>query len=491
MVKGVVAVGHQLTAAIAGKADPRITFEGLYGVLAKTTFPIPGLPELRGFVEAINKLPESSARAALYSKTPAAVAARLWVQALRYAAQHGALCAQFGQAPHLEYVARKTEVEKLNTALMNAEVDSRLVSFMQNSATDAKVLAKLIKDKQKFPEEKFESVKQAFPVMIASIREFGEYMPLKKDLLDVLVIDEASQVSVAQAFPALLRARKIVVMGDSNQFANTKSSNASIELNQKHRSELEAFFRREVSEEAAMLERLSYFDVKRSVLEFGQLCANYRIMLRKHFRSYKELIHYSSTTFYGGQLQAIKIRNVPLADCIEINELEIPETGICPQYEPGRGQLHSAALHRTARGGIPADSGCHYALSRAAVVHQSLARQRCQVKRLSHAPEGQGHDIRQLPGRRAQHHFLLDGGDPQAGSSELHLSSGAQERGRTRRGEAQDTTTERRVQSRSGNGLVCLVQAADRVQGLDWPSPASFSEYAARPQGQCPKRRIR
>jgi superfamily I DNA and/or RNA helicase len=208
---------------------------------------------------------------------------------------------------------------------MNAEVDSRLVSFMQNSATDAKVLARLIKDKQKFPEEKFESVKQAFPVMIASIREFGEYMPLKKDLLDVLVIDEASQVSVAQAFPALLRAKKIVVMGDTNQFANTKSSNASIELNQKYRSELEAFFRREVSEEADMLARLSYFDVKRSVLEFGQLCANYRIMLRKHFRSYKELIHYSSTTFYGGQLQAIKIRNVPLADCIEINELEVIE----------------------------------------------------------------------------------------------------------------------------------------------------------------------
>jgi hypothetical protein len=334
MVKGVIAAGHQLAAAIAGYADRRVTFESLYGVLAKAALPIPGLPELRGFVEAINDLPDNAALAALYSKTPASSAARLWVQALRYVTQHRALCDQFNRAPHLEYVARKTEVEKLNTALMNAEVDSRLVSFMQNSATDAKVLAKLIKDKQKFPEEKFESVKQAFPVMIASIREFGEYMPLKKDLLDVLVIDEASQVSVAQAFPALLRAKKIVVMGDSNQFANTKSSNASIELNQKHRSELEAFFRREVSEEAAMLERLSYFDVKRSVLEFGQLCANYRIMLRKHFRSYKELINYSSTTFYGGQLQAIKIRGVPLADCIEINELEVPESTFVRNTNP-------------------------------------------------------------------------------------------------------------------------------------------------------------
>ena len=334
LVKGVVAAGHRLAAAIEGKADSRITFEGLYAALAKATFPIAGISELRGFVEAINRVPGNPAIANLYAKAPASSAARLWVLALLYAIQHRAICAQFSQAPHLEYVARKTEVEKLNTALMNAEVDTRLVSFMQNSATDAKVLAKLIRDKQKFPEEKFESVKQAFPVMIASIREFGEYMPLKKDLLDVLVIDEASQVSVAQAFPALLRAKKIVVMGDSNQFANTKSSNASIELNQKHRSELEAFFRREVSEEAAMLERLSYFDVKRSVLEFGQLCANFRIMLRKHFRSYKELIHYSSTTFYGGQLQAIKIRNVPLADCIEINELEVLEPNFVRNTNP-------------------------------------------------------------------------------------------------------------------------------------------------------------
>ncbi|MEI9966043.1 MAG: AAA domain-containing protein [Caulobacteraceae bacterium] len=42
------------------------------------------------------------------------------------------------------------------------------------------------------------------------------------DLFDVIVIDEASQVSVAQAFPALLRAKKVVVLGDSKQFSNTK-----------------------------------------------------------------------------------------------------------------------------------------------------------------------------------------------------------------------------------------------------------------------------
>lgn len=191
---------------------------------------------------------------------------------------------------------------------MNAEVDKRLVSFMENFRSDAKTLAAVIANRQKFPAEKFGSVKESFPVILASIRQFGEYMPLVPDLFDVIVIDEASQVSVAQAFPALLRAKKVVVLGDSKQFSNTKSSNASIALNEKYRSDLEGFFRQRVSQEASMLQRLAKFDVKCSILEFCQLCANYSSMLRKHFRSYQELISYSSKTFYGDQLQAIKIR---------------------------------------------------------------------------------------------------------------------------------------------------------------------------------------
>lgn len=244
-----------------------------------------------------------------------------WTYSIKYLQKFKLIQSQFSSAPSFDYVGRKTEVEKLNTSLMNNEVDGRLINFMQNSKADAKILAKLIKDKQKFPEEKFHSVKEAFPVIVASIREFGEFMPLKSDIFDVLVIDEASQVSVAQAFPALLRAKKVVVMGDSKQFSNTKSTNASNALNDKYRSDLQSYFKREVSIDAAMLQRLSFFDVKRSILEFSQMCSNYSIMLRKHFRSYQELISYSSKTFYGGQLQAIKIRGVPLSDVIEFTEL--------------------------------------------------------------------------------------------------------------------------------------------------------------------------
>ena len=248
---------------------------------------------------------------------------RLWPLAVRYLQGSLATRKTFAEVPQFDYVGMKTKLERLNTSVMNAHVDRRLVQFMENHRADAKALAAVISNRQKFPENKFESVRESFPVIIASIREFGEFMPLVPNLFDVVIIDEASQVSVAQALPALLRARKVVVLGDSKQFSNVKAANASIALNDKYRADLVQFFERSVSRDAATLQRLAMFDVKRSILEFCSLAASYSVMLRKHFRSYQELIGYSSGMFYGHQLQAIKIRGIPLDEVIRFNEVQI------------------------------------------------------------------------------------------------------------------------------------------------------------------------
>lgn len=249
--------------------------------------------------------------------------ARLWPLAVRFLTGWLRTRSAFASAPQIDYVGTKSQLERLNTSVMNAHVDGRLISFMDNYRSDARALAGVISSRQKFPEEKFDQVRESFPVIIASIREFGEFMPLAPDLFDVVVIDEASQVSVAQALPALLRARKVVVLGDDKQFSNVKSANASIEQNEKYRGELTHYFRANVSEAADALQRLSMFDVKRSILEFCNHAASYSVMLRKHFRSYQELIGYSSGTFYGHQLQAIKIRGVPVDEVIRFDLVDV------------------------------------------------------------------------------------------------------------------------------------------------------------------------
>ena len=188
--------------------------------------------------------------------------ARLWPLSIRFLRRWIETRASFANAPQFDYVGTKSLLERLNTSRMNSHVDGRLVDFMENHRSDAKALAAVISNRQKFPEEKFENVKGSFPVIIAGIREFGEFMPLAPNLFDVVVIDEASQVSVAQALPALLRAKKIVVLGDSKQFSNVKSANASIAMNDKYRADLVQFFERSVSKDAAALQRLAMFDVK-------------------------------------------------------------------------------------------------------------------------------------------------------------------------------------------------------------------------------------
>lgn len=221
-----------------------------------------------------------------------------------------------------DYVGKKTRLEELYTSRMALAIDKQFITFVDTKRAMAKTLGGVISARQQFPQDTFDSLKEAFPVIIAGIREFAEYVPLREAIFDVVVIDEASQVSVAQAFPAILRAKKIIVLGDQKQFANIKSSYASIAMNQGYVGDLDAFFRAKISNAADRIQRLKMFDVKKSVLEFVDLAANYSDMLRKHFRGYAELISFSSKYFYNGQLQAIKIRAKPIEDVIRFTIVE-------------------------------------------------------------------------------------------------------------------------------------------------------------------------
>jgi hypothetical protein len=46
-------------------------------------------------------------------------------------------------------------------------------------------------------------------------------------------------------------------------------------------------------------------------------------MLRKYFRGYPELISFSWKTFYQRQLQAVKIRGLPVDDVIRFTEVPV------------------------------------------------------------------------------------------------------------------------------------------------------------------------
>ncbi|MFB3884043.1 MAG: AAA domain-containing protein [Thermodesulfobacteriota bacterium] len=297
--------------------------ETIYQMLLLDRVTVPGLSELKNFIEVYLSVWGSEIDD---SGTPVAVdglrfttvenLVGFMIKAARYGLLWQKVKKSIESAPVLDYVGGKSKLEKLYTSKIALEIDRRFIDFVDNKRTDAKILGAVIKAKQQFPQTTFENLRDAFPCIIASIREFSEYVPLRNNIFDVVVIDEASQVSVAQAFPALLRAKKVCVFGDRKQFNNVKSMQASNMLNAGYLTGIESYFRAKIATAADKIQRLKQFDVKKSILEFFDLIASYADMLRKHFRGYQELISFSSKYFYEGQLQAIKVRGKPIEEVI-------------------------------------------------------------------------------------------------------------------------------------------------------------------------------
>ncbi len=228
----------------------------------------------------------------------------------------------FSHIPELNYAARMKQIEDLVTTQVTYLLDGRLIDFYEHNKSDAQTLRNVIKSKQRFPRDEFKKLKEAFPCILAGIRDYAEYIPLEPEVFDLVVIDEASQVSIAQAFPALLRAKKVLILGDKKQFSNIKAALARGDTNREYLNGLDICFRSNVSNETTKLVRLTKFNIKTSILEFFTFVSNYTTQLQKHFRGYKEIISYSNKHFYGESLQVMKIRGKSIDEVIKFTNIQ-------------------------------------------------------------------------------------------------------------------------------------------------------------------------
>lgn len=231
----------------------------------------------------------------------------------------------FNNEPQDIFANLLSEMEELTTIEMAHFLDKRIVEYATENGNELNNLRSIIQQKQKFPKNTFVNLKKAFPCILAGIRDYAEYIPLDKELFDLIIIDEASQVSIAQALPALIRGKKIVILGDDKQFSNVKSNNASSIINQqyKHRIEKDFLSSLDSSDEDGLLNKVKVnFDIKNSVLKFCRFISNYDCMLKKHFRCYPEVISYSDKYFYNNSLQSMKIRGKKIEEVIKFDVLE-------------------------------------------------------------------------------------------------------------------------------------------------------------------------
>ena len=221
------------------------------------------------------------------------------------------------------YLLEKKEIETYNALKLASEIDKRVIKFVDNHRSEAATLAKIIQRKMKFPRDKFDNLKNAFPCMICSLRDYAEYIPLEQELFDIVIIDEASQVSIAQAFPAIIRAKKMIVLGDRKQFGNVKTTNASKELNSAYFAKVkDAILGNQNSIDAELEVKTDLLNIRNSILDFMEGFSNFSIMLKKHFRGYPEMISFSSKYFYSYSLQAMKLRGKRIEDVLEFIHVE-------------------------------------------------------------------------------------------------------------------------------------------------------------------------
>jgi len=241
---------------------------------------------------------------------------------IRYIHLSQLLPRSFEQIPQLDYASEMRNIEDLVTSQVTSVLDESVINFSEHNRNDVQTLRGIIRNKQQFPRELFNQVKKAFPCILAGIRDYAEYIPLEAELFDLVIIDEASQVSIAQAFPALIRGKKVLVLGDKKQFSNVKSAQARSDTNRQYLNQLEASFRENISTDILKSERLKKFNIKTSILDFFGSITNYRIQLMKYFRGYKEIISYSNKAFYQDSLQVMKIRGKPIDEVIKFSNID-------------------------------------------------------------------------------------------------------------------------------------------------------------------------
>lgn len=112
-------------------------------------------------------------------------------------------------------------------------------------------------------------------------------IPLVYGMFDVVIFDEASQMFVEKGIPAIYRAKKVVIAGDTKQLRPSSLGIGRLEDD-------DEFFEEEILKEVS-LDAKSLLDLAR--YKYHETILNY------HYRSeYEELIAFSNHAFYEGKL---------------------------------------------------------------------------------------------------------------------------------------------------------------------------------------------
>ncbi len=146
--------------------------------------------------------------------------------------------------------------------------------------------------------ESGEVVKDLKPIWLMSPLSVADTVPLDQDHFDVVIFDEASQITLEEAVPTIFRATQAIVVGDEMQlpptdFFSTKRDEDDVLM---------------IEDEGEMVE----YDLGSDSLLTHSSRNLPSTMLGWHYRSRSEsLISFSNWSFYGGNLLTVPEEDLP------------------------------------------------------------------------------------------------------------------------------------------------------------------------------------
>jgi very-short-patch-repair endonuclease len=135
----------------------------------------------------------------------------------------------------------------------------------------------------------------AVPCWIMSHAKISESMPSNIGAFDLVIVDEASQ-SDLWALPAIVRGKKILVVGDDKQVSPDGGFISSGKID-----DLKTRFLSDQPFKEEMTPEKSLYDLAARVFAAQQ------VMLREHFRCVQPIISYSNRVFYRDAIQPLRI----------------------------------------------------------------------------------------------------------------------------------------------------------------------------------------
>ncbi len=210
---------------------------------------------------------------------------------------YGKLCA--------DYEKHLSERCELASRFVRSGIRGRLKRTLERSRPELQAFLSALRARTSSRQERLfeaadlDTVFGAFPLWLVRIGDLSRVLPLRRELFDLVLVDEATHCDMASVLPVFQRARRAMVAGDPRQLrhlsflANTKQRQLA-EENALHDEQRRLFDYRSTSLIDLVDERL---------MDQRQV-----VFLDEHYRSRPEIIAFSNREFYADRLRVMTER---------------------------------------------------------------------------------------------------------------------------------------------------------------------------------------